>query len=161
MIQVEVNRKAGADAGWRVGNCFTCFIELSWVLCLAAARPRRLPLHFTLQVRSGSGLFVFHRHGSEHPFSNDITGWKSNDFFFCSSETLSMQGLNTQHNGLLARELCLHQGGVRDEASEDGRVDGECGEVHCQNHGRQGLHFLRVQERKRHLQRKIKLRFFG
>ena len=30
MIQVEVNRKAGADAGWRVGNCFTCFIELSW-----------------------------------------------------------------------------------------------------------------------------------
>ena len=50
--------------------------------------------------------------------------------------------LNRQQNVFLARELCLHQGGVRDEASQDGRVDGERGEVHRQNHGRQSLHIL-------------------
>ena len=43
--------------------------------------------------------------------------------------------LNRQQNVFLARELCLHQGGVRYEALEDGRVDGECGEVHCSHHG--------------------------
>merc|ERR1712045_243140 len=55
-------------------------------------------------------------------------------------------------DGFLARELPVHQGGVRHEAPQDGRVDGERGEGHLQDHGGQGLHLRGVQERKRHLQ---------
>ena len=41
---------------------------------------------------------------------------------------ISFSGGHTQINqdGFLARELPVHQGGVRDEAPQDGRVDGEC-----------------------------------
>ena len=61
----------------------------------------------------------------------------------------------SQQNVVLAGELSVHQGGVRHEAHEDGRVDGERREVHLSHHGWQSLHLRRVQKRKRHIQRKI------
>ena len=53
---------------------------------------------------------------------------------FLSSEPVNLQ------DGFLAGELPIHQGGVRHEASQDGRVDGECGESNLPHNGRQSLH---------------------
>merc|ERR1711973_474851 len=50
-------------------------------------------------------------------------------------------------NDVLARELPLHQGCLRHAPPEDGRVDGECRKGHRSYHGRQSLHFRRIQER--------------
>jgi len=46
-------------------------------------------------------------------------------------------------------------GHLRDAPHQDGRVDGERGEVHRSHHGRQGLHLGRVQERERKLSREL------
>ena len=36
---------------------------------------------------------------------------------------------------VLARKLPIHQRGVRNEAHQDGRMDGKRGEIHFQNYG--------------------------
>merc|ERR1712080_551540 len=65
------------------------------------------------------------------------------------------QRLKKSRDDVLARKLRLHQGGVRHEAPEDGGVDGAGGEVHRQDHGRQGLHLRRVQAREGQLPRPL------
>ena len=70
---------------------------------------------------------------------------------FCAS--LHLQGLFSCQDGVLAGELSIHQGGVRHEAVQDVRVDGQRGQGHWEDHGRQGLHLRRVQEREGHISR--------
>merc|ERR1711962_1410623 len=48
---------------------------------------------------------------------------------------------------VLAGELPLHQGCLRHAPHQDGRVDGERRKGHRSHHGRQSLHFRRIQER--------------
>merc|ERR1712142_128345 len=50
---------------------------------------------------------------------------------------------------VLAGELPLHQGCLRHAPHQDGRVDGERRKGHRSHHGRQSLHFRRIQERER------------
>lgn len=61
---------------------------------------------------------------------------------------------SSRQHDVLARKLPLHQGDLRDAPHEDGRVDGERGEVHCKDHGWQGLHICRIQTRERKFPRK-------
>ena len=64
-----------------------------------------------------------------------------------------------QHD-VLAGELLLHQGGVRHQVLQDGRVDGQCGDGNTEGLRLQSLHLRRVQKRKRQLSRNFLLKIF-
>ena len=66
------------------------------------------------------------------------------------SVTLTNFSGRVTQDGILAGELSVHQGGVWHEIVKDDRLDGECGQSYCQDHGRQGLYISGVQEGERY-----------
>ena len=61
-----------------------------------------------------------------------------------------------QHD-VLAGELLLHQGGVRHQVLQDGRVDGQCRDGNPESLRLQSVHLGRVQKRKRQLSGEVTL----